>query len=109
MMQELPLNFEGIGTSALQGNNTTDHEADFAERVGGLISLAMGVAFFILLIFLIWGAFEWMTSAGDSGKLQSARNRMLHAVVGILILSSTIALFMFVQFLLGVEFLTFSI
>lgn len=107
-MQDLPLDFEAVGTSALQGNNTTDHRGEFGSLVGGILSVLMVVALLILLFYLIWGAFEWLTSGGDSSKLQSARNRMLHAIVGILILSATLAIFMFVQYLLGIEILTFT-
>lgn len=107
-MQTIPLNFEAMGLNMLPGNNSMDHEADFTTLIGSVISIVMIVALLILLFFLIWGAIEWMTSSGDNTKLQNARNRMLHAIVGVLVLSATIAIFMFVQYLLGIEVLTFE-
>lgn len=102
-MDEVPLNFEAMGIPFLPGNNSTDHNADFGNTLGGILNIIMIVALLILLAYLILGAFEWMTSAGDSSKLQKSRDRMLHAIVGILILSASLAVFMFVQYLLGIE------
>lgn len=106
-MQTLPLNFESPGASVLPGGNSTDHEADFANKIGNILSIVMTLALLFLLFYLIWGGFEWLTSGGDSSKLEKARNRMLHAIVGILILSGTLALFMFVEYLLGIDVITF--
>lgn len=41
-----------------------------------------------VLVYFLWGAFEWITSAGDSGKMEGARNKMLHAFIGLLLLIS---------------------
>ena len=102
----IPLDIAGTGMVPFHA--TTDAKADFGRLIGNILSPLMVVALLILLVYLIWGAFEWLTSGGDSAKLQTARNRMLHAIVGILILSSVLALFMFVQYLLGIQVLTFN-
>ena len=62
----------------------------------------------VVLLYFIWGAMEWLLSAGEASKLQSARNRMIHSVIGIMILASVIAVFMFVQYVMGVEFINFT-
>ncbi len=43
---------------------------------------------FLVLGYFIWGAFDWLTSAGEKGKLESARNKMIHSVIGLVILVS---------------------
>lgn len=107
-MAKLPLNFETGGAEVLPGDNSTNHVADFGIKVGNILGMVMTVALLVLLFYLIWGGFEWITSAGESGKLEKARNRMMHAILGILILSGTLALFMFVQYLLGINIITFG-
>jgi hypothetical protein len=102
-MAEVPLEFEAMAIPFLQGNNSLDHEASFGTLLGNILGIVMIIALLILLFFFVWGAIEWMTSGGESSKLQSARDRMVHAVVGILVLSASLALFMFVQYLLGVD------
>lgn len=47
----------------------------------------------IVLFYFIWAAIEWITAGGDSGKLNKARDRMVQAVIGfILLVSSAIIL-----------------
>ncbi|MEX0896301.1 MAG: hypothetical protein WDZ94_05235 [Patescibacteria group bacterium] len=59
----------------------------------------------LVLAYFLWGAVEWITSAGDSGKLQSARNRMFHAFIGLLLLVSAYTLIGFISYLFfGDEF-----
>jgi len=61
----------------------------------------------LVLAYFLWGAIEWISSAGDSGKLEGARNRMFHAFVGLLILVSAYTLIGFVSMLFFGE--TFNI
>lgn len=43
----------------------------------------------LVLYYFIMGSVEWITSEGDKGKLQKARDKMLHAFIGLLILVSS--------------------
>ncbi|MBP9781378.1 hypothetical protein KBC89_01865, partial [Candidatus Woesebacteria bacterium] len=72
-----------------------------------ILSIVISIAFIMLLIYLIWGGFAWITSSGDKGKLDEARNRMSTAIIGIIVLSSVVALFMLVQQMLGICVLDF--
>ena len=103
------LDFQGRGDDLQGSSTTTNFNVSFGNWVGNLMTIIMTMSFLILLLYLIWGAVEWITSAGDSGKLQSARNRMLHAIVGMIILASVVGLVMFVQYLLGVTILVFNL
>lgn len=42
-----------------------------------------------LLLYLVWGAVEWITAGGDSGKIQKARDKMIQSVIGMIILASS--------------------
>ena len=48
---------------------------------------AFGIGTLVVLVMLIWGAFEFMTSAGEKSKLATARNRMIWSVVGLVVLA----------------------
>ena len=37
----------------------------------------------ISVIFLVWGAFEFMTGGGDPEKVSMAKKRLLYAIIGI--------------------------
>lgn len=60
-----------------------------AANIGGMISTAVTVlliaATIIALFFLIWGGIRWVTSGGDKGKVEGARNTIIAAIIGLII------------------------
>ena len=57
------------------------------------------------LLFFLWGALDWIIAGGDEGKVQSARKKMTGAIIGFVILASTVAILTFVGQLIGYDFL----
>ncbi len=60
----------------------------------------MSIGALLLLLFFVWGALQWITASGDKTKLEAARNRMLQAAIGLLILVSSFVIIGFVGNLL---------
>lgn len=90
-------------------NISTDNlGSGFAPLVGSILSFAMLIAALLVFFYLIWGAFEWITASGDKGKLEKARQRMMGAITGIIVLSAVTALFMVIQQFLGIQVFTFA-
>ncbi|MDH5533402.1 MAG: hypothetical protein OEX81_03180 [Candidatus Pacebacteria bacterium] len=83
-------------------------EKTFPEWLAMLINSVMIVAALLLLIYMLWGGIAWLTAAGDSSKISAARDKMTQAVIGIVVLSASIAIFMLVQTILGIEVLNFT-
>lgn len=77
----------------------------FAVDISAFINSILTLVFVIsaLLVFgsLIWGGFQWLTSGGDKGKTEAAKNRIIAAVVGIVILAASYALLTIVLRFLG--------
>lgn len=67
-----------------------------ADKLSSLIGLVIqwlfvsGILIFILFFFI--SAFKWMTSQGDKNSLENARQGLLHAIVGLVILFSLFAI-----------------
>ncbi|PIR62359.1 MAG: hypothetical protein COU65_03765 [Candidatus Pacebacteria bacterium CG10_big_fil_rev_8_21_14_0_10_42_12] len=76
--------------------------------VGRVLTIAMTIAALMVLVNLIWAAMEWITSGGDTGKLESSRARITQSVIGIIVLASVVAIFSLLQAFLGIEVLTFN-
>jgi TRAP-type C4-dicarboxylate transport system permease small subunit len=53
-----------------------------------------GVAF---IIFLIWGGIEWLTAAGDKGRVETAQKMITNALIGLAILVGSYAIALFIQ------------
>ncbi len=80
---------------------------NFGNLVAGIMNVVMALSLLLVLLYLVWGAIEWITAGGEKGKIETARNKITNAMIGIIILSGILAIFKFVQYLLGVEIITF--
>ncbi len=58
---------------------------NFGKVVGGAITLLFVIAVIIALGFLVWGGLKWILSGGDKSAVESARNTIVAAVVGLVI------------------------
>jgi len=79
----------------------------FAENIGSLITslltFVMLIAALLILMYLIWGGIQWITSGGDKGKTEEARNKITSAVIGLIILAAAWAVFLIILKFLGFD------
>lgn len=65
------------------------------NAVNNYIPTLLNLAFFIglvaLLAYLVYGAIKWITAGGDVKALQSARDTITHAILGVILLSIGLA------------------
>lgn len=99
-------------TQALAANTGIDSSVQipsgfFFEDADGLISTIlrsiMLLSGLLVFLYLIWGGIEWITSGGDKGKTENARNKITAAIIGLVILAASYAIFQLVLKLLGVD------
>lgn len=87
--------------------------AEGGLAVGGLIGAIVGgmliFGFIIAMIYLLTGAFHWITSGGDKTNLENARGKIIHAIVGLIVLASVWAVMTLVGQFLGIEFPNLSL
>lgn len=58
-----------------------------------------------LLIFLIWGGVDWLTSEGEAEKLKAAKNKITHALFGMGILAGSFAIIKLLDVIFGIDIL----
>lgn len=84
-----------------------------ATILGQLVSnLADGMlifAFILAFMYLLVGGFSWITSGGDKANLESARNKIIHALVGVIVVASTWAVITLLGKFLGLNILKLPI
>lgn len=56
------------------------------------LTISFAVAILVVLVMLIWGAFEWITSGGDKETVGKARGRIVNALIGLAVLAIAFAL-----------------
>lgn len=81
----------------------TGFARDFGGLLNGVISFVMVIAAILVFLYLIWGGIEWITSGGDKGKTESARNKITSAVIGLIVIAASYAILT-----LALNFLGFS-
>lgn len=60
--------------------------SNFGKVVGTLIQLIFAIAVIVALFYLIWGGFKWLTSGGDKQAVTSAREHIVAAIIGLVII-----------------------
>jgi sugar phosphate permease len=64
----------------------------FGNLLSGALNIGFAVGVILALFYLIWGALTWITSGGKSDKTKEARDKIIGAVVGLILLAATWAL-----------------
>ncbi len=73
--------------------------------IKGIVQGALLVAALLVFMYLIWGGIQWITSGGDKGKTQEARDRITAALVGLAVVASAWAIMLVVQYFFGINIL----
>lgn len=104
-----------VNTASAQITNPALPDIEYNEE---LTSGAVFTDYFILfwqslisvggiavLIYFLWGAVDWITAGGDSGKITSARNKITQSFIGMAILALSFLLVAIIdQLFFGAEF-----
>ena len=64
--------------------------------IQNILNAVIAVAGIVAVIFIVKGGFDYMTSSGDAGKVQKAKQTILYAVIGLIICALSFAIVNFV-------------
>lgn len=65
--------------------------AGISKFLSNLVALIFSLAAVVLIFMLIWGAWDWMTSEGDKEKLSKAQQKIISALIGIVLFAAAFA------------------
>lgn len=65
---------------------TNFFQMDFGTFLSRAIDAVIIVGGLAVLLFLVWGAIDWLVSEGDKEKMSSAKGKITNAVIGLAIL-----------------------
>ncbi len=71
-------------------------DTDLRQTIGSLINVMLSVLGIIFLLLIIWAGFKWMTAQGEAKETEKARDILISATVGLIILLSAYAISNFV-------------
>lgn len=70
--------------TAVASEGSTDKVNDTVSLIINIFSWVVGV---VAVIMIIVGGFKYITSGGDSGKITSAKNSIIYAIIGLVIVA----------------------
>lgn len=82
-----------FGTIAPGNKNFSDPYAATGHLFANGIRLFILLAAIVMLVYLFWGAMDWITSKGEEEKIVKARNKIMNSILGIIIVVIALGLF----------------
>jgi hypothetical protein len=88
-------NMKTVGQGS--GFASAEEETSLATIAGTIVSAALGVVGLILIIFVIYAGYLWMTAQGNEDQVEKAKIILRNSVIGLIILSSAVSISYFVM------------
>lgn len=76
--------------------------AQYASSIFGFLTIVAGLAF---MLYFVLGAVKWITSGGDKGQVESARDQMTAAAIGLIAVIASYTIAGIVSLVLGINIL----
>lgn len=77
--------------------------SDIGQLLNKILMVVIALSALLVLMHLIWGAIDWITSGGDKAKIDKAKNKIVAAIIGLIIVASSYAVLTIVLNFLGVK------
>ncbi len=75
---------------------------DINQAINSVMNLAFFFALILVLIYLVWGGIQWITSGGDKAGTEAARGKLTGAIVGIIIVAVAFAIYTILANFVGI-------
>lgn len=89
----------GIKDTGIKTGHTTETgkvEKSIESTIGGVVQAILSFLGVVFLILMIYGGFLWMTAKGNEEQVTKAKNLIVAAIIGIIIVISAYAISYFV-------------
>jgi len=103
-----PVLAEDINISA-EGNFSALENLTPASLVSGAISLVLLIVALVFFFMLIWGGLRWVMSQGDQKNVETARNQITNALIGLAIVFAAFAIMKLIGAVFGIDLFSFEI
>ncbi|NLG06766.1 MAG: hypothetical protein GX559_03680 [Candidatus Pacebacteria bacterium] len=77
----------------------------FETWISDIIGVITILATLFFIVYAFVAAFNWITAAGDKGKIEQARNRLVMSTLGLILIVATHAIIGLIGGIIGLELL----
>ena len=95
-----------VGVKVPPGSSVVPPDTGLGQIVGFLVAFIIIIAFLAALLYIVIGALQWITSGGDKQRVADARNHIIAAVIGLIIIALSFVIINVVIQALGLGTLT---
>ena len=99
----LPGQLNDVEIQVPKGVPTGGLQTDGTSAIHLALNLAFLAAIILTFLLLLWGGFQWITSAGDKSKIQAARKRIYFAVIGLVVVFLSIFIISVIGAVFGID------
>ena len=85
--------FGGISPPPAMNVGGSDPVQGLGKFIGFSIQMFILLAGMFLLLYLLWGAFDWIASGGEKEKISKAQSKITNAVIGIVLVFVVLTVF----------------
>ena len=95
-------NFQtGVNNATVKAGIATEDQvsqASLVARIGSVVGIMLYFAATILLVFIIWGGYMWMTAGGNEEKVKKGQKYIINSIIGYIVIAIS---YLIVQFVTG--------
>lgn len=75
------------GAGACAPSNTSDGTTRINDTIKTIVNVLSAIVGVVSVVMIIFGGFKYITSNGDSGNITSAKNTIIYAVIGLVVVA----------------------
>lgn len=87
---------EGVKAYESQAAETGTARESLLDKVGGVVGLILSFLGIIFLGLTVFAGFLWMTAQGNSSKVDRAKDLLINAIIGLIIIVAAYSITIFV-------------
>ena len=87
------------------GRGPAPLQTDLGKIISSFIGAGILIGALLAMMYMVWGGVQWVSSGGDKGKIDKAREKITQSVVGLAILTALFAFFQVVEYFFGFNIL----
>lgn len=108
MLLDVPLDLKTNPFKLVNPTAYKNSETGLQSLVSNLLGAATIVAGLGFLIYFVVGGIQWITAGGDKAGLESAKGKIMHGLIGLVIVVFAWVIVAIVQAVLGLDILNFK-
>jgi hypothetical protein len=82
---------------------------EFGPMISSIIGMIIIIAFLASFFYLLIGGISWITSGGNPEQVDAAKNKIMHALIGLVIVVAAWAIMGLASSFFGIDFTSFNI